>query len=312
MVRYRATLETEQEREAVFAYLSDYSTAREWDPGVVAAERLSAGPLAEGAEFRVETALLGRTTALTYRIVHYDPPRAVSFRAESSTVVSEDTITFEHTAAGTRITYDAGLRLQGPLRIADPVLRVALAASGDRARDGLRRRLPPARPAVMGPLVGRALDGSEYRFPADLDKRHSFLVAAFHRDQVSLVDEWLRWLLELGRARSDVAVYELPVLLPGHRRWRWLIDGGAARSLTGPAAVARGITAAAAQARTILIDTDVHEVLAHLGLAGADTIAVLGVAGSGAIQACETGAFDQTKAKRLAATLDSSPTSIVI
>jgi hypothetical protein len=39
------------------------------------------------------------------------------------------------------VRYDADLRLKGPLRLADPLLRVAFSRIGDRARDGLRRAL---------------------------------------------------------------------------------------------------------------------------------------------------------------------------
>jgi hypothetical protein len=39
MAGYRAALDTQQSREDVFAYLSDFSTTAEWDPGVVRAER---------------------------------------------------------------------------------------------------------------------------------------------------------------------------------------------------------------------------------------------------------------------------------
>ena len=41
MARYRAAVDTPREREDVFAYLSDFSTTEEWDPGVVQAERLN-------------------------------------------------------------------------------------------------------------------------------------------------------------------------------------------------------------------------------------------------------------------------------
>ena len=82
---------------------------------------------------------LGRQTPLTYRIVEYDPPHAVTFRGESSTVVSLDRITFESSEQGTRITYDADLALKGPFKLADPLLGVAFKRVGDRALAGLRK-----------------------------------------------------------------------------------------------------------------------------------------------------------------------------
>lgn len=141
MARYRASVDTQREGEEVFAYLSDFSSAAEWDPGVVEAQRLDAGPIGVGAEFRLVAQFLGRTTPLTYRIVEYNPPHAVTFLGENATVISRDRITFEPTGVGTRITYDADLRLKGPLRIADGLLALAFSRVGDRALAGLRRTL---------------------------------------------------------------------------------------------------------------------------------------------------------------------------
>ena len=100
MARYRATIDTPREREDVFAYISDFSTTQEWDPGVVEAERLNDAAVGEGTEFRLVAEFLGRKTALTYRIVEYDPPHAVTFRGENATVISNDRITFEAVGRG--------------------------------------------------------------------------------------------------------------------------------------------------------------------------------------------------------------------
>ena len=48
MARYRAALDTPRERDDVFAYLSDFSTTQEWDPGVV--EAAIASTVAKGPE----------------------------------------------------------------------------------------------------------------------------------------------------------------------------------------------------------------------------------------------------------------------
>jgi carbon monoxide dehydrogenase subunit G len=141
MAHYKASLDTPRPPEEMFAYLSDFSTTVEWDPGVVEAERLGDAPVREGTEFRLVAVFLGRKTPLTYRIVEYDPPSAVTFRGESSTVVSLDRITFEPSDGGTRITYDADLALKGALKLADPLLRVAFKRVGARALAGLRSTL---------------------------------------------------------------------------------------------------------------------------------------------------------------------------
>jgi carbon monoxide dehydrogenase subunit G len=141
MARYQASVESPRTREDVFAYLSDFSTAKEWDPGTVQSDRLDDGPLGTGSEFRLVAAFLGRRTTLTYRILEFDPPNAVTFRGENATVVSLDRITFESSGSGTRVTYDADLTLKGWLKIADPVLALAFKRVGDAALDGMRNTI---------------------------------------------------------------------------------------------------------------------------------------------------------------------------
>ena len=294
MAHYRATIDTPREREDVFAYLSDFSTTQEWDPGVIEAERLNGAAVGAGTEFRLVAEFLGRKTALTDRIVEYDPPRAVTFRGENATVISNDRITFEAGGQGTRITYDADLALKGPLRIADPLLGLAFNRVGDRALAGLKNRLAPARADGLGPLSGRALDGRSYELPGDLPKPYNLLIVAFRLEQQAVVDQWLPWLTELERGRADVAVYELPVLSSVYSPVRWFIDGGMTRGIPDPGA----------RARTVTVYTDVQKVVENLGVAGTDTIAVLAVERGGRVLARELGAFEQEKAERLATALE--------
>ena len=110
MARYVATIEVPKPLEEAFAYLSDFSTTREWDPGVVEAEPLVPGP-----------------------------PDVLE--AHSSTVHSLDEIRFEATPNGTRITYDARLELKGLLALADPILGLLFRGIGDKAVAGLRDTL---------------------------------------------------------------------------------------------------------------------------------------------------------------------------
>jgi carbon monoxide dehydrogenase subunit G len=147
VARYNASLDTERTLASVFAYLSDFSSTREWDPNVVDAERIGDGPIAVGTEFRLWTSFAGRRSAITYRVVEFDPPRAVTFRGENALVTSLDRITFEAIEGGTRVVYDADLRLKGLFKVGEPLLRLALNRLGRQALAGLRRTLgsqPPS------------------------------------------------------------------------------------------------------------------------------------------------------------------------
>ena len=60
MAHYTASIETPRPLAETFAYLSDFSTTEQWDPGVVEAERLGDAPVGEGTEFRLVADFLGR------------------------------------------------------------------------------------------------------------------------------------------------------------------------------------------------------------------------------------------------------------
>ena len=142
MARYVATVESPRAQEDVFAYLSDFSTTQEWDPGVAEAARLDDGPVAVGSRFNVVAEFMGRKTPLVYVVVAYDAPHSITLRGDNATVISLDTIAFEPTAAGgTRVSYDADLKLKGPLAIGDPLLKLVFNRIGDRAVAGLRDAL---------------------------------------------------------------------------------------------------------------------------------------------------------------------------
>ena len=296
MARYTASIETPRPPAETFAYLSDFSTTQEWDPGVVEAERLGDAPVGRGDGVPSRGRFLGRKAALTYRIVEFEPGKAVTLRGENATVVSLDRITFEPSDGGTRVTYDADLALKGPLRIADPLLGLAFDRVGDRALAGLRDTLGSRDPARLPPLSGRSLDGRHHHLPGDLRAQHTFIVVAFRREQQALVDQWLPWLVDLEERRADVAVYELPVLSsaysPGalvHRR--------------------RHGTRRRDRRRARPDDHGLHrrrEGRRELGLPGTDTIGVLLVDRSGRILAREHGGFDDEKTKRLTAALERS------
>ena len=144
MARYVATVESPRPPAEVFGYVADLTTNAEWDPGTISAERVGEAPVGPDAEFRLVVTFLGRTSALTYRIVEYDPPSVVTFRGENAAVVALDRITFEPWNGGTRLTYTATLTPRGAIRLAHPLLALAFRRVGDNALAGLRHALSPS------------------------------------------------------------------------------------------------------------------------------------------------------------------------
>lgn len=138
MARYVATIPSSRGADETFAYVSDFTTTQEWDPGVIRGERLDDGPLRLGSRFAITVRSL-RESTLVYEVTAYDATaRRIVLRGTNALVVSLDEITV---AADGSVTYDADLQFRGPLRLLDPVLRLTFAKIGDKAAAGLRAQL---------------------------------------------------------------------------------------------------------------------------------------------------------------------------
>jgi hypothetical protein len=144
MARYVGTVSAPVEAQRAFDYLADFSSVREWDPTVVRAEMVK-GPPGEGAEFLVVVRFAGRELDFTYTTIAFEAPHRLVLRAESSTVISEDTITVGAAPGGCEVTYEADLRPKGLMKLADPVLGLMFKRLGDNAAAGLRRELAALR-----------------------------------------------------------------------------------------------------------------------------------------------------------------------
>jgi hypothetical protein len=140
-----------QPLDAVFAYLSDFTTTTEWDPGTVRTERVS-GDGGLGTRYRNVSKFLGRETQLDYLVIEHEPGERFAVRGENSTVVAKDTMTFvrSHTPGGgvgpgadaaTTVTYHAAFEFKGVAKLVAPLLAPALKKLGDEAEAGLRAAL---------------------------------------------------------------------------------------------------------------------------------------------------------------------------
>jgi carbon monoxide dehydrogenase subunit G len=143
MARYLTTLRTPRPAEEVFAYLADLRSFAEWDPGVRRAVQVEGDGAGPGATYDVTVAGVGIGPDLTlrYRTVEFDPPHSLLVVARSALFTSEDRIIVRTDDAGTLVTYDADLRLNGVLRVGDLGLRLVFGRIGDRAAAGLRQAL---------------------------------------------------------------------------------------------------------------------------------------------------------------------------
>ncbi len=141
MARYVMRVRTDKPADEVFDYLADLRNFPDWDPGTKQAEQVVGDGPGEGAEYDLQAS--GAT--LRYVVQRYDRPRVVVARARNRWITSVDTITVEADGAGCVASYDADLTLNGPLQVADRLLRLAFDRIGDAAAAGLVRALDGTR-----------------------------------------------------------------------------------------------------------------------------------------------------------------------
>jgi carbon monoxide dehydrogenase subunit G len=140
MAHYISSVATPLSAAAAFAYMSDVTRFAEWDPGIQRAVRVAGSGPGVGAIYDL-TVTAGATTTMRYEVKEYEAPHRMLMTSRTTLLTSVDEIRVAPAGAGSIITYDAVLTLNGPLRLFDPLLRRAFQRIGDRAIAGLRREL---------------------------------------------------------------------------------------------------------------------------------------------------------------------------
>jgi hypothetical protein len=141
LARYEATIPSSWTADDTFSYLADFSNAERWDPGVLLAERLDAGTVGPGSEFRLVVPLGARKLTLLYRVIRISrEDRQVLLAASNGLMRVRDQISVTPSsplAGDSLVTYWAEVRLRGPLVLLDPLLSRGFKATGGRAAASL-------------------------------------------------------------------------------------------------------------------------------------------------------------------------------
>lgn len=142
MARYVGKIWTPRSAGEAFDYLADFTNVTEWDETARSSILLEGPPVGTvGSRFAVEVGFAGRTNRFEYTTTVSEHPSRLVLRAESSSVVSEDEISFRAADGGTEVTYDANLRPKGAMKLIDPILGLMFKRLGDNAAGGLAREL---------------------------------------------------------------------------------------------------------------------------------------------------------------------------
>ena len=134
------TVTVDQPVDRVFAYLSDFTTTTDWDPGTVTTVN-QRGDGGVGTAYLNTSTFLGRQTQLTYIVRELVPGQRIRLQGENKTLTAVDTMTFRGVQAGTEVIYTAEFTFKGPARLLAPLLRPAFKRLGKQAQTGMHNAL---------------------------------------------------------------------------------------------------------------------------------------------------------------------------
>ena len=139
-MKLQRTVETTATPAQVFAYLSDFTTTNEWDPGTVKTVKVT-GDGGLGTTYDNTSSFMGRETELTYVVQIHEPDKRFGLRGENKSVIANDLMEIAPMGAGSTVTYTADFEFKGIGKYVAPLLKPALKKLGDEAETGLREAL---------------------------------------------------------------------------------------------------------------------------------------------------------------------------
>ncbi len=139
-MQLKRTVTIRKPLDKVFAYLADFTTTTEWDPGTVTTVRTT-GDGAVGTEYQNTSTFAGRQTQLTYVMLDLVPNKRIALRGENSTVIAYDTMTFREVDSQTEVTYTADFTFKGITKFVAPLLKPAFTKLGNEAETGMAAAL---------------------------------------------------------------------------------------------------------------------------------------------------------------------------
>jgi len=108
--------------DVVFGFVADHENLPAWTVGVKQSRRLTDGPPAAGARYRVMGALLGRPVESSYQVTAFEPGCGFDGTMTSPMLGFCEQYRFEQDQGGTRVCMSADVEPHGVFRFLSPVM----------------------------------------------------------------------------------------------------------------------------------------------------------------------------------------------
>ena len=131
--------------EVVFDYVADQTNEPQYNPDMVRAEKVTAGPIGTGTRFNSAVRSGGRTAEMIIECTGYDRPRLLASTTTMKQLDIDYTLTFEPDAVGTLMRWSGQVRAKGLFRLLGPLITWMGVRQERRIWASLKRRLesPP-------------------------------------------------------------------------------------------------------------------------------------------------------------------------
>ncbi len=140
--------------DVVFDYVADQSNEPQYNPQMVRAEKITAGPVGKGTQFRSAVASMGRTAEMLIQCTGYDRPKLFATTATMAQADISYTLRFEPVAAGTRMRWSGQVRPKGAIRLLGPLITWMGIRQEQRIWAGLKKHLEAGIRLGNGPGQG--------------------------------------------------------------------------------------------------------------------------------------------------------------
>ena len=122
MTRIEGEIAISRPVDVVFDYVADQTNEPQYNPGMVRAEKVSAGPIGKGTKFRSAVRSAGRTAEMLIEFIDYDRPRLLASTTTMKQADIDYVLRFESVTAGTRISWSGQVRPKGVFRLLGPLI----------------------------------------------------------------------------------------------------------------------------------------------------------------------------------------------
>jgi hypothetical protein len=121
MGRIEGEIVISQPVDVVFDYVADQSNEPQYNPQMVRAEKITAGPVGKGTRFRSAVASRGHTAEMLIECTGYDRPKPFATTTTMAQAGICYTLRFEPAVEGTRMRWSGQVQPKGAFRLVGPV-----------------------------------------------------------------------------------------------------------------------------------------------------------------------------------------------